>query len=124
MIREILETTVVIFTLLFCMYMLFLIAIPFLIISLILSVFIWMASKWQTEVINKLGHYIFKRICKDQEQLRKKQSMNIYGLYIRPSDIQRYIYDYTNYGIDYTGDDNISAEDMIDKYWDDRDEDL
>ena len=124
MIREILETTVVIFTLLFCMYMLFLIAIPFLIISLILSVFIWMASKWQTKVINKLGHYIFKRICKDQEQLRKKQSMNIYGLYIRPSDIQRYIYDYTNYGIDYTGDDNISAEDMIDKYWDDRDEDL
>ena len=124
MIREILETTVVIFTLLFCMYMLFLIAVPFLIISLILSVFIWMASKWQTEVINKLGHYIFKRICKDQEQLRKKQSMNIYGLYIRPSDIQRYIYDYTNYGIDYTGDDNISAEDMIDKYWDDRDEDL
>lgn len=46
MIREILETTIVIFTLLFCMYMLFLIAIPFLIISLILSVFIWMASKW------------------------------------------------------------------------------
>jgi|TARA_R100000081_G_C4780333_1_gene151098 hypothetical protein len=87
-------------------------------------------------MINKLGHYIFKRICKDQEQLRKKQSMNIYGLYIRPSDIQRYIYDYTNYGIDYTGDDNISAEDKlehylddffeptIDKYWDDRDEDL
>ena len=62
--------------------------------------------------------------------------MNTYGLYIRPSDIQRYISDYTNYGIDYTGEDNICAEDKlehylddffeptIDKYWDDADEDL
>ena len=62
--------------------------------------------------------------------------MNIYGLYVRPSDIQRYISDYTNYGIDYTGEDNVAAEDKlehylddffeptIDKYWDDADEDL
>lgn len=62
--------------------------------------------------------------------------MNTYGLYIRPSDIQRYISDYTNYGIDYTGEDNVTAEDKlehylndffeptIDKYWDDADEDL
>ena len=87
-------------------------------------------------MLNKLGHYIFKRICKDQQLLRKSQPMNIYGLYIRPSDIQRYISDYTNYGIDYTGEDNICAEDKlehylddffeptIDKYWDDADEDL
>lgn len=75
-------------------------------------------------MLNKLGHYIFKRICKDQGLLRKKQAMNMYGLYIRPGDIQRYISDYTDYGIDYTGDDNISSEDMIEKYWDDADEDL
>ena len=87
-------------------------------------------------MLNKLGDYIFKRICKDQELLRKSQPMNIYGLYIRPSDIQRYISDYTNYGIDYTGEDNVAAEDKlehylddffeptIDRYWDDADEDL
>tara|TARA_Y100000593_G_C4224644_1_gene293757 strand:+ start:522 stop:749 length:228 start_codon:yes stop_codon:yes gene_type:complete len=75
-------------------------------------------------VINKLGHYIFKRMCKDQARLRKKKAMNMYGLYVRPKDIQRYIFDYTNYGIDYTGDDNVSAEDMIERYWDEPDEDL
>ena len=81
-------------------------------------------------MLNKLGHYIFKRICKDQERLRKKQSMNMYGMYVRPKDIQRYVNDYLEYGYDYTGDDNISADDKvehyleeffeptIDKYWD------
>jgi len=81
-------------------------------------------------MLNKLGHYIFKRICKDQERLRKKQSMNMYGMYVRPKDIQRYINDYLEYGYDYTGDDNIAADDKvehyleeffeptIDKYWD------
>ena len=81
-------------------------------------------------MVNKLGHYIFKRICKDQEQLRKKNAMNMYGLYVRPKDIQRYINDYTNYGIDYFGQDNECADDRvehyldeffeptIDKYWD------
>jgi len=72
-------------------------------------------------MINKLGHYIFKRICKDQELLRKKTSMNMYGLYVKPKDIQRYIKDYLCYGIDYTGDDNMAPEDRIDKYWDDAD---
>ena len=60
-------------------------------------------------MVNKLGHYIFKRICKDQSVLKGKRPMNMYGLYIGPKDIQGYIRDYTNYGIDYTGDDNISA---------------
>ena len=81
-------------------------------------------------MLNKLGHYIFKRICKEQERLRKKQSMNMYGMYVRPKDIQRYINDYLEYGYDYTGDDNIAADDKvehyleeffeptIDKYWD------
>ena len=41
-------------------------------------------------------------MCKDQARLRKKKAMNMYGLYVRPKDIQRYIFDYTNYGIDYT----------------------
>ena len=45
----------------------------------------------------------------------------MYGLYIRPIDIQRYISDYTDYGIDYTGDDNISMEDRIENYWDESD---
>ena len=87
-------------------------------------------------MLNKLGDYIFKRICKDQQLLRKSQPMNTYGLYIRPSDIQRYINDYTNYGIDYTVEDNICAEDKLEhylddffeptiqRYWDDADEDL
>jgi len=81
---------------------------------------------------NLLGHYIFKRICKDQELLRRSKPMNSYGLYVQPLDIQRYISDYQNYGIDYTGQDNLSAEDkleafatgfhegnwQIDPYWD------
>ena len=81
-------------------------------------------------MLNKLGHYIFKRMCKDQKELRLKRPMNTYGLYIQPRDLQRYIDDYMSYGIDYTGDDNISADDKvehyleeffeptIDKYWD------
>ena len=47
--------------------------------------------------------------------------MNMYGLYINDKDIQRYIKNYLSYGIDYTGDDNISAEDKIERYWDDAD---
>tara|TARA_Y100000816_G_scaffold292033_1_gene285494 strand:- start:701 stop:856 length:156 start_codon:yes stop_codon:yes gene_type:complete len=43
--------------------------------------------------------------------------MNIYGLYVNQKDIQRYVNDYMNYGIDYTGDDNISVEDDIERYW-------
>ena len=72
-------------------------------------------------MLNKLGHYIFKRMCKDQKELRLKRPMNTYGLYIQPKDLQRYIDDYMSYGIDYTGDDNISVEDKIEKYWDEPD---
>ena len=82
-------------------------------------------------MFNKLGHYLFKRICKDQELLKKTRPMNIQGLYVNQKDIQKYINDYMNYGIDYTGDDNISAEDkwetminepMKERYWDEPDE--
>ena len=69
-------------------------------------------------MLNKLGYYIFKRICKDQEVLKKKNAMNMYGLYIRPKDIKQYIKDYTDYGIDYFGEDNECADDKIDRYWD------
>jgi len=66
--------------------------------------------------LNKLGHYIFKRVCKDQKLLRKTRPMNTYGLYVNGRDIQRYINEYLNYGIDYMGDDNISADDKIEHY--------
>jgi len=85
--------------------------------------------------VNKLGHYIFKRICKDQALMKNKKPMNMYGLFVNAKDIQRYVDDYINYGIDYGGDDNISADDKkelkhfadgfhegdwkIDMYWDD-----
>ena len=69
-------------------------------------------------------------MCKDQKKLSKSRPMNMYGLYITPNDIQRYVNDYTDYGIDYMGDDNISSEDFIEsqinqpgeeRYWDDPD---
>ena len=78
-------------------------------------------------MFNKLGHYLFKRICKDQELLKKTRPMNIQGLYVNQKDIQKNVNDYMNYGIDYTGDDNISADDYnpsvipfdkIQRYWD------
>ena len=47
--------------------------------------------------------------------------MNMYGLYVRPKDIQRYLEDYTDYGIDYFGEDNECADDKIERYWDDAD---
>ena len=81
-------------------------------------------------MFNKLGHYLFKRICKDQDLLKRTRPMNIQGLYVNQKDIQKYINDYMNYGIDYTGDDNISAEDkwetminepMKERYWDEPD---
>ena len=94
--------------------------------------------------LNKLGHYIFKRVCKDQRLLRKSRPMNTYGLYVNGRDIQRYVNDYLNFGIDYMGEDNVAADDVcqysglpsvktyshfnegfidgdweIDRYWDD-----
>ena len=62
--------------------------------------------------LNKLGHYIFKRVCKDQKLLRKTRPMNTYGLYVNGQDIQQYVNDYLNYGMDYMGDDNVAADDV------------
>ena len=33
-------------------------------------------------MFNKLGHYLYKRICKDQKKLSKSRPMNMYGLYV------------------------------------------
>ena len=65
--------------------------------------------------LNLLGSYIWKRMQKENP-MRSRTHPREYltGLFINAKDIQRYIYDYVNYGIDYTGDDNISAEDMWD----------
>jgi len=81
-------------------------------------------------MFNKLGHYLFKRMSKDQTALRKTRPQNMVGLYINSKDIQQYINDYYNYGIDYMGDDNMSSEDFVESqinspgeelYWDDAD---
>ena len=66
--------------------------------------------------LNKLGHYIFKRVCKDQQLLRKSKPMNTYGLYVNGRDIQRYVNEYLNYGMDYMGEDNVSADDKIEHH--------
>ena len=66
--------------------------------------------------LNKLGHYIFKRVCKDQKLLRKTRPMNTYGLYVNGGDIQRYVNEYRNDGMDYMGEDNVSADDKMEHY--------
>ena len=69
--------------------------------------------------LNLLGDYIFRRIQKDHTdnritRFRARESLS--GLYISSKDIQRYIWDYLNLGIDYMGDDEC-AEDKIERYW-------
>ena len=65
---------------------------------------------------NKLGQYIFQRICKDQDDLRRTRPMNMWGLYVNGNDIQKYIWEYTNYGMDWNGEE--SADDKWERYWD------
>ena len=64
-------------------------------------------------VHNKLGDYIFRRMQKENRMRRNTHAREFMtGLYLTSSDIQRYVDDYYEYGIDYTGDDNMSEEDM------------
>ena len=73
--------------------------------------------------LNLLGDYIFKRIQKDNtdnRNIKYKPRESMTGLYIGAKDIQRYINDYFNYGIDHMGD-NECADDRIERYWDDSD---
>ena len=68
-----------------------------------------------TKDYNKLGDYIFRRMQKENRMRRNTHAREyMTGLYLTSSDIQRYVNDYYEYGIDYTGDDNISADDMWD----------
>ena len=66
--------------------------------------------------INLLGDYIFKRIQKDNishgNRMNHPREM-MTGLYIGSSDIQRYIEDYFNYGIDHTGNDECGSFSML-----------
>ena len=69
--------------------------------------------------LNLLGDYIFRRIQKDHTDnritiFRARESLS--GLYISSKDIQRYIWDYYNLGIDHMGDDEC-VEDTIERYW-------
>ena len=59
-----------------------------------------------------------------------ERPQNMYGLFVQPKDIQRYINNYMDYGIDYMGEDNMSSEDFVEyqinevgeeRYWDEPD---
>ena len=71
---------------------------------------------------NKLGYYLWKRINQDQDNYRKTRPPNIRGLYFNRFDIDSYIKDYFNYGMDW---DDTSKEELEEpKYWDERDVDV
>ena len=59
--------------------------------------------------VNLLGYYLWKRINQDQEH------------YINKSDLDGYVRDYFNYGVDW---DDVSKEEQIHRYWDERDDDV
>ena len=68
-------------------------------------------------MVNKLGEYLYWRINNDQEKLARSRPRNMNGLYITKKDLQRYVWDYFNIGLDETG-----IKSFEEKYWDDRDE--
>ena len=71
---------------------------------------------------NKLGYYLWKRINQDQEKFKQSRPMNMWGLYINEADLNEYIRDYFNYGMDW---DDTSGEELWEKrYWDERDDDI
>ena len=71
---------------------------------------------------NKLGYYLWKRINQDQEKYRRERPMNMWGLYINQSDLDSYIRDYFNYGMDW---DDTSKEELWERrYWDEKDNDI
>ena len=79
-------------------------------------------SKVRMLSANKLGYYLWKRINQDQEKLARTRPMNLYGLYINQSDLNEYIRDYFNYGVDW---DDTSKEELWEKrYWDEKDNDI
>ena len=71
---------------------------------------------------NQLGFYLWKRINQDQESFRKTRPKNTRGLYFNQSDLNEYIRDYYNYGMDW---DDTSKEELAWKnYWDEKDVDV
>ena len=65
------------------------------------------------DMINKLGEYLFQRICNDQGVRKRPKKL---GTLHKQKDIQQYVWDYFNIGLDETGTNHQE------KYWDDRDE--
>jgi len=72
-------------------------------------------------MINKLGEYLFQRICNDQERLSRKRPKNLWGLYINKKDIQQYVWDYFNIGIDEDGLMEAEINKPFNNYWDESD---
>ena len=71
---------------------------------------------------NKLGYYLWKRINQDQDNFRKVRPANIRGLYFNVKDLNNYIKDYFNYGMDW---DDTSEEELVEpNYWDEKDMDV
>ena len=68
-------------------------------------------------MVNKLGEYLYWRINNDQEKLARSRPRNMNGLYITKKDLQRYVWDYFNIGLDETG-----VKSFEEEYWDRRDE--
>ena len=71
---------------------------------------------------NKLGYYLWKRINQDQDNFRKVRPPNIRGLYFNVKDLNNYIRDYFDYGVDW---DDTSKEELWEhRYWDEKDDDI
>tara|TARA_B100001564_G_scaffold348186_1_gene349829 strand:- start:600 stop:827 length:228 start_codon:yes stop_codon:yes gene_type:complete len=71
---------------------------------------------------NKLAFYLWKRINQDQERYNRTRPCNTRGLYINQTDLDSYIKDYFNYGMDW---DETSKEELQEQsYWDERDDDV
>ena len=79
-------------------------------------------------MINKLGEYLYKRISKTKNRFPPHPTH--YGLYINSKDLQRYVWDYFNIGIDEDGlmcsDDlyETQIDKPFDNYWDEKDPEI
>ena len=73
-------------------------------------------------MVNKLGEYLYWRINNDQEKLARSRPRNLNGLYINKHDLQSYVWDYFNIGLDETNEPVGEELDSNESYWDDRDD--
>jgi len=58
----------------------------------------------------------------DQEKYARSRPRNLQGLYIGKKDIQSYVWDYFNIGLDETNEPVGEELDSNESYWDDREE--